>query len=122
MVIFAGYPAEMENFINRNSGLRSRINYQLNFRDYNLNQLIEIGYLMIQNRGLKISEKAKSKLKKLLEAGMKKENYGNGRFVRKVLDQELNKEVILTLDADDFMIQEESEERIQLRSNTKICS
>ena len=136
MVIFAGYPREMENFINRNSGLRSRINYQLNFRDYNLTQLIEIGYLMIQNRGLKISEKAKSKLKKLLEAGMKKENYGNGRFVRKVLDQailrhgsnlckveqELSKEVILTLDADDFMIQEESEERIQLRSNTKVCS
>lgn len=136
MVIFAGYPREMENFINRNSGLRSRINYQLNFRDYNLTQLIEIGNLMIQNRGLKISEKAKSKLKKLLEAGMKKENYGNGRFVRKVLDQailrhgsnlckveqELSKEVILTLDADDFMIQEESEERIQLRCNTKICS
>ena len=136
MVIFAGYPREMENFINRNSGLRSRINYQLNFRDYSLTQLIEIGYLMIQNRGLKISEKAKSKLKKQLEAGMKKENYGNGRFVRKVLDQAilrhgsnlckveqgLSKEVILTLDVDDFMIQEESDERIQLRSNAKICS
>ncbi len=42
IVIFAGYPKEMEEFINMNPGLRDRIQFKMVFNDYNDADLMQI--------------------------------------------------------------------------------
>ena len=42
VVIFAGYPEPMEDFLKANEGLRSRIAFHLNFPDYNAEEMTKI--------------------------------------------------------------------------------
>ena len=42
VMIFAGYPAEMKDFLNSNPGLKSRIKYKFNFPDYSVSELATI--------------------------------------------------------------------------------
>ncbi|CAH3172943.1 unnamed protein product [Porites evermanni] len=42
VMIFAGYPAEMKDFLNSNPGLKSRIKYKFNFTDYSVSELATI--------------------------------------------------------------------------------
>ena len=55
VVIFAGYPDKMEEFLNKNPGLRSRIAFQVNFDEYCTAELIEIADKMIINTGIMIT-------------------------------------------------------------------
>ncbi|CAH3162434.1 unnamed protein product [Porites lobata] len=42
VMIFAGYPAEMKDFLNSNPELKSRIKYKFNFPDYSISELATI--------------------------------------------------------------------------------
>ena len=46
VVIFAGYPKEMNDFLDRNPGLRSRIAFHVNFGDYTAEELLSIVHLI----------------------------------------------------------------------------
>ena len=87
VVIFAGYPKEMETFLNRNSGLRSRIAYHINFDDYNANELYEIAELMAKKEDMHLDAGVKEKLMADFENAVKKENFGNGRYVRNIIEK-----------------------------------
>lgn len=58
VVIVAGYPKEMENFLNSNPGLRSRFNKFIEFDDYSAEDLILILKTMCTKAGLILSDKA----------------------------------------------------------------
>jgi hypothetical protein len=49
VVIFAGYKDHMESFLGLNTGLASRIAFHLDFPDYDVHQLEQIGALMMQH-------------------------------------------------------------------------
>ncbi len=117
MVIFAGYPNEMNLFINRNPGLSSRINYMVKFNDYSVNELIEIAKLMIIDRGFMITNEALDYCRHNFYHDTKCQQSGNGRFVRNIIDQAITvhssqlkkstketitKDDVLTLTVDDF--------------------
>ena len=87
IVIFAGYPNEMEYFLSRNPGLNSRIAYHINFPDYNEEELFEIVRLMLQEQNLKLDPDAIPRVKSIIGSGCKQENFGNGRYVRNILDK-----------------------------------
>ena len=50
VVIFAGYTDKMEEFLEKNQGLRSRITHHVNFADYNTDELIEIANLIAKEK------------------------------------------------------------------------
>lgn len=85
VVIFAGYKKEMDSFLNRNPGLRSRIAYEIEFNDYSESDLLKIAELQAKSMGLDISH-CKSKLKQIISMGKQQKNFGNGRFVRNVIE------------------------------------
>lgn len=87
IVIFAGYPAKMEEFLQKNEGLRSRIAFHLNFPDYNETELMEILALMAKEKGYTLDEATKEKCINIFTNACKNEEFGNGRFARNLLEQ-----------------------------------
>lgn len=87
VVIFAGYPDKMEAFIKKNPGLRSRIAFHVPFADYDADELCAIARLMLKKKELSLGDGADEKLRAVLAAARKQEDFGNGRYVRNVLEQ-----------------------------------
>ena len=87
IVIFAGYPDKMKAFLDRNEGLRSRIAFHVDFPDYTADELTDIFKLMAKRRGYEISDDVAAHCKKIFKRVAKKKNFGNGRFVRTLLEQ-----------------------------------
>ena len=96
IVIFAGYPEPMERFLERNPGMRSRIAFHVEFDDYSTDELCEITTLMAGRKGLTVTDAAMKKLRDSYDAAKNEADYGNGRFVRKMLEEaEMNMAVRL---------------------------
>ena len=87
IVIFAGYPDEMESFLDKNPGLRSRIAFHVKFEDYSVDELCGIAKLMAEEKGLKISEDAMEKTREVMAQAIKQRDFGNGRFVRNLIER-----------------------------------
>ena len=89
VVIFAGYKKEMKEFIEKNSGIASRIGYTFDFADYSPEDLIAIYEKKLTSYGFVVEERAKEKLKEIFDYYCKVPDFGNGRFVDKVVQQTL---------------------------------
>lgn len=87
IVIFAGYPDKMKEFLDRNEGLRSRIAFHVEFPDYTPDELTDIFKLMAKRRGFEITAEVAEHCRKIFKRVAKKKNFGNGRFVRTLLEQ-----------------------------------
>jgi hypothetical protein len=91
IVIFAGYPDKMESFLDKNPGLRSRIAFHVDFPDYSVDELCDIAKHVGKSKGLKLSEDAISKLSEVFEAARLSPDFGNGRYVRNIIEhKEMN--------------------------------
>lgn len=86
LVIFAGYPREMENFLDRNPGLRSRIAFHVHFDDYSADELCRIAAMIAKQKGLSIAEDAEEKLHCVFERLRKQPDFGNGRAARTIIE------------------------------------
>ncbi len=117
VVIFAGYPREMNEFIQRNPGLRSRISFYVDFPDYSAGELFDITKLIVKNNGYKLSADAEKVLTPMFETALRSGDFGNGRYARNLVEQaqlaqavrlskqditRLSGDQLLTLTADDF--------------------
>ena len=86
IVIFAGYPDEMENFFSRNPGLKSRVPFTINFSDYSTEEMVKIVELEARNRGFSIGAKAYEKVTAICSAAALRPDMGNGRFCRNLIE------------------------------------
>ena len=117
IVIFAGYPEPMKEFLDRNPGMRSRIAFCVEFADYTTEELCEITELMLAKKQITITELGMKKLKKNFESIKESRDYGNGRFARKMLEEaemnlaericqmsemEITKEMLTTINESDI--------------------
>lgn len=91
IVIVAGYPKLMDDFLHSNPGLESRFNKYLFFEDYNPQELFDIFVSMEKESSLKLDKKAEEFLKGHLEDVYKcrDENFANGRYVRNIFEKVL---------------------------------
>lgn len=87
VVIFAGYPREMEQFLSRNPGLRSRIAFHLSFEDYSPEELYRITRLLAEEQGLTLAADVREKLLLIFRDARKEPDFGNGRFARNLLEK-----------------------------------
>ena len=91
VVIFAGYRREMNRFIQANAGISSRIGFKFYFPDYTPDELTEMFKRRLESSGFAIADNALDKVKKLMTYFSAQENFGNGRFVDRVIDSTINK-------------------------------
>lgn len=92
IVIFAGYPDKMKNFLERNEGLKSRIAFHVDFPNYNADELLKILQLMAKNKGFELNAEIEQKCLEIFSTACSKNDFGNGRFVRNLLEQALLKQ------------------------------
>jgi SpoVK/Ycf46/Vps4 family AAA+-type ATPase len=87
VVIFAGYPDLMEEFVNSNPGLRSRISQHVHFKDYDPQELWQITESMADKYGRRLAEGCQQKLMDIYDQVVLTKDFGNGRLVRTMLEQ-----------------------------------
>ncbi|MCF2651856.1 AAA family ATPase [Anaeromassilibacillus senegalensis] len=87
IVILAGYPDKMEEFLQKNPGLRSRIAYHVPFADYTVEELCKIAELIAKKKGLYFDNQAREKLTAVFETARRQADFGNGRYVRNVIEK-----------------------------------
>ncbi|MGE5351626.1 MAG: AAA family ATPase [Acidobacteriota bacterium] len=86
-VITAGYPDEMNRFLNSNPGLKSRFSNILTFEDYSPRQMLEIAANIADESGYKLDEGALQFLLEIFTRLYTKrdKNFGNARTARQIL-------------------------------------
>ena len=91
VVIFAGYTKEMQDFLNSNSGIVSRIGYTLEFDDYTTDELVKIFINFASKSGFEVSDDALEYLKQVIDENRNTKNFGNARFVRNIYEKTIIK-------------------------------
>ena len=81
IIIFAGYTKEMGEFLNMNSGLRSRIPNTFDFEDYREEEIVEIGLLGLDKYGYELDREYYGEVVKNL---YRNNDGSNGRWVRNI--------------------------------------
>lgn len=87
VVIFAGYTKEMQDFLDSNSGIVSRIGYTLEFDDYTTEELIKIFNNFATKNGFIVNEEAIKYLEEVINENRNTKNFGNARFVRNIYEK-----------------------------------
>ena len=88
-IVVAGYPEEMEVFLESNPGLKSRFVLQYDFPDYTPQELVQIADFAAKKRGVVLNEKAQITLHKFLVDKYRDRDkfFGNARLVNSMLDE-----------------------------------
>lgn len=119
VVIVAGYPDLMEEFLSSNPGLRSRFNKFITFEDYTGDELMDIFKSMCKKQDYVLSTDAEEYAREYfkLRSESHDENFANAREVRNFMEtaisrqatrvvtcnQEITKELLETLTKDDLV-------------------
>ena len=87
IVIFAGYPDEMEELFTLNPGLRSRVPFTVRFPDYTADEMAQITEMEARKRGFEVSEEGKVRILSICRGAQGGEETGNGRFCRNLAEK-----------------------------------
>jgi len=85
-VVFAGYTDRMNEFLDINPGLKSRIPAVIQFPDYTTDELVEIAQRIATTRKLRFDDAAVSVLRETFERLKMDPSFGNAREVENVVD------------------------------------
>jgi SpoVK/Ycf46/Vps4 family AAA+-type ATPase len=88
-IVVAGYPEEMEIFLESNPGLKSRFNMYYDFADYVPQELLQIAEFSAGKKGVRFTEAAKDVLYKYLVDKYRDRDkfFGNARMVNSIVDE-----------------------------------
>lgn len=86
-VILAGYKNQMNEMIATNPGFQSRIQFTLDFPNYDRKELSQITDIMMKDRKYSISDGARGRILDITDHKRKEPNFANAREIRNILDQ-----------------------------------
>ena len=92
VVVVAGYPLEMEQFLNSNPGLRSRFVRVLEFPAYDPEELLAIMGFLADARGYRIDPAVGVAFRPRLALVSQYPGFGNGRHVRNLLEAAISRQ------------------------------
>jgi len=94
VVIVAGYPKEMDEFLDCNPGLRSRFSNIIHFPDYDTKDLVLIAELMCSERDYRMTAEFRQGLGRQLQLERLQLNFGNARTVRNRIEQAIKRQSV----------------------------
>ncbi len=87
IVILAGYKDRMDTFFESNPGLRSRVAHHMDFADYDVDELVAIGKLMLERASYYLSATGEMAFREYLTTRMAQPLFANARSVRNELER-----------------------------------
>lgn len=118
VVILAGYKDRMDTFFQSNPGLSSRIAHHIDFPDYTLDELTQIGDLIVGEQRYTLSPQAYATFREYLVRRREQPRFANARSVRNAVERArlrhanrlvdrgtgpLSKDDLMRLEPEDFL-------------------
>ena len=100
VVVFAGYPAEIREFLEANPGLRSRISRTIEFADYSPAELVEIVQRTADQYGFRLTDATREVLLTHFQGARRDERFGNGREARRIFEAALQQQALRLAERD----------------------
>ncbi|MGH3831844.1 MAG: CbbX protein [Pseudonocardiaceae bacterium] len=100
VVIVAGYKDRMDSFFVSNPGMSSRIAHHVDFPDYTLDELEDIGKLMVTAEGYSFTPEAQETFRKYLARRMDQPRFANARSVRNAIERSRLRHASRLMEAD----------------------
>jgi len=94
VVIVAGYPALMHQFLDSNPGLRSRFSREIEFSDYTDDELVAIIRNHAAESEFVIDGDADEALARIFRSTRHQPGFGNARFARNLFEQAINRQAL----------------------------
>ena len=88
LIVFAGYPKEMDTMLSTNPGLAGRFPFRYHFDDYTAEQLMEIARHLLERDEFILTEEADLSLEVAIEETLerKQPNFGNARWIEQFVN------------------------------------
>ncbi len=87
VVILAGYKDRMDDFFHLNPGMSSRVAHHIDFPDYTIGELLEIGRLMLDREAYTFTPEAEEAFRAYLERRLRRSRFAHGRSVRNAIER-----------------------------------
>ncbi len=91
-IVAAGYPIEMQEFVDTNPGLKSRFTRTINFADYTDDELITIFDKLGEKNHYSLTDDGRSKLRAILVSTSRGRGFGNARLIRNVFEEAVGRQ------------------------------
>jgi probable Rubsico expression protein CbbX len=115
VVVLAGYKDRMDEFFVSNPGMGSRIAHHIDFPDYTIGELMQIGGLMLERQTYRFSPQGERAFREYLERRVRLPRFAHARSVRNAIDrvrlrhanrlfgcdERLGRDELMTIEADD---------------------
>ncbi|MGB3947859.1 MAG: AAA family ATPase [Bacteroidia bacterium] len=139
-IMCAGYPKEMNDFIESNPGLKSRFSHYFHFEDYMPEEMLLIADVAALKKGVTLTNDAKLALEEILVEAyrMRDNSFGNARYVYSLIDEakmnlglrlmsnanvnELSNDVLSTIEVEDIqkVVAGRNKKKLKLDVNEKL--
>ncbi|WP_306368953.1 right-handed parallel beta-helix repeat-containing protein [Nocardiopsis sp. CC223A] len=91
-VIVAGYPTEMDRFMDSNPGLASRFNHRVEFPSYSDEELVTIVARMAASSGYECVPDTRAALRRHFSTVERNASFGNARYARQILERMITRQ------------------------------
>ncbi len=107
VVILAGYKDRMDSFFVSNPGMSSRIAHHIDFPNYTLEELEDIGKLMVVAEGYSFTPEAQKTFRAYLERRKDQPRFANARSVRNAIERARLRHASRLMETDEPVSKEE---------------